>query len=476
MTLQNAFGSIALDASVIAVRDAITDLTHTAVPQGEEPGIVVRGAGAHIDRISFAKTLSGVDPEWGTVRKTGSGMTVNQTGGNLVITTGTTANSETIIRGLETFKGGVRLRQKTTLTQRIAKNSFFVELVDVVANAASITINSAVLVTVTATAHGLDSTYVGQSMYLGGYTGTGTFVPGRYAIASVPDANTMTFTVAGFAAGSGTVDLFGLNYYHLLYDATTHATAKFDTQRNGRNLGETTVTINTTATGHLAVILGNDAQATLLDGPATTQTGVQFTTRASRVENVPDDKNLVVQLRAVNGSSSPASSTTWTIGMVSVSNFSALDTTIQDLRPAGNMSALPVQVANTVPISGSISGTVTANQGTMVAGTAYSAVTTASTNAAIVKGSVGNLFELTISNPTATPAFVKLYNKALAPTVGTDVPVWTISIPATTDRQFSFSQPGKRFSGGIAIAVTAAAPATDTAVAVAGIQIHGTYI
>lgn len=115
-------------------------------------------------------------------------------------------------------------------------------------------------------------------------------------------------------------------------------------------------------------------------------------------------------------------------------------------------------------------------------GTPIAVTTTASTNASIQKASPGNLFEITVSNPTATPAYVKLYNKASAPTVGTDVPIMTITAPAAaatnkpTDTVLTFSQIGKRFATGIAMAVTAAPAATDTAVAVAGVQIHGTYI
>lgn len=115
-------------------------------------------------------------------------------------------------------------------------------------------------------------------------------------------------------------------------------------------------------------------------------------------------------------------------------------------------------------------------------GSAISVVSTASTNASSQKASAGNLFEISVSNPTATPAYVKLYNKASAPTVGTDVPVLTITAPATSATQqpsantLTFSQIGKRFPLGIAMAITAGPLAADTAVAVAGVQVHGTYI
>ena len=109
-------------------------------------------------------------------------------------------------------------------------------------------------------------------------------------------------------------------------------------------------------------------------------------------------------------------------------------------------------------------------------GTSYNAVSAASTNATSVKASAGNLFEITASNVTATATFVKLYYKASAPTVGTDVPVLTISVPANTTVAMQFGSQGKRFATGIALAVTAAAAATDTAAAVAGVQLNATYI
>jgi hypothetical protein len=109
-------------------------------------------------------------------------------------------------------------------------------------------------------------------------------------------------------------------------------------------------------------------------------------------------------------------------------------------------------------------------------GSSYTRVTTASTNAASIKASPGNLFSLSLSNPTATATFVKLYDKASAPTVGTDVPVVTVPVAASSCVALTLGSIGKLFATGIAIAVTAAAVATDTANAVAGVQIHGTYI
>lgn len=108
--------------------------------------------------------------------------------------------------------------------------------------------------------------------------------------------------------------------------------------------------------------------------------------------------------------------------------------------------------------------------------TPYYRTTTASTNAALIAAGDRTLYELTVSNPTATAAYVKLYNKSTSPTVGTDVPILTIPVAAGATVAYEFGSEGKDFSLGIGIAVTAAAVATDTAATVAGIQISGTRV
>jgi hypothetical protein len=108
--------------------------------------------------------------------------------------------------------------------------------------------------------------------------------------------------------------------------------------------------------------------------------------------------------------------------------------------------------------------------------TTYSAVTTGGSNAASVKASAGTIYAVTLSNPTATPVFYKLYNKASSPTVGTDVPIVTIPIPATSSVVHQFGAVGLRLSLGIASAVTGAITASDISAAVAGVQVSATYV
>lgn len=91
----------------------------------------------------------------------------------------------------------------------------------------------------------------------------------------------------------------------------------------------------------------------------------------------------------------------------------------------------------------------------------------ASTNATSLKASVGNIGEIDIYNPAAYAVFLKFYNKASAPTVGTDTPVWTIPVAAGGGYSKSFPR-GKSFSTGIAYAITKLQADTDTTVVVAG--------
>lgn len=107
--------------------------------------------------------------------------------------------------------------------------------------------------------------------------------------------------------------------------------------------------------------------------------------------------------------------------------------------------------------------------------TTASAVTTAGTNATYV-GTARRVDMVAISNPTANAVYVKLYNKGSAPTVGTDVPIVTIPVPASSTFTQNFGVTGMRFSTGLAWAATGGMDATDTTNAPAGVQVALTHI
>jgi len=451
-------------------------------PQGDEDGMLVRQIPQDIDRISFTKVLSNsVDPDWGTiVTGIGTGMDVDQTGGNLVITSGTTARSETIIRSTESWLGGIRLRARSTLSQRIANNNFFIELVDVVGDGLTYNISSATVLVVTIPSNPFTAQNVGQSMYIGAFSGTGTFLSGRYPIASVA-GNNVTFTVAGFAAGTGTCSAFGHSYYQLQYQGTTATQVNFDTQRKGWATGATTATINTTATpGHMAIVTGNDLVTTLADQLVASATTIQQTIRANRNENIPDDVSLRLQVRIANGSTAPASNTTWTIGLISVSHYANTDVSVQDIRPMGVGNGLPVDILRSPAL---VAGTAAVGDvgiqyraNATGAGTPTVLNSPATPAVQTVKGSAGRLLGFYVVNSNAAARYLKVFN-VVSPTLGTTSATLDIAIPPNSAEPVYVSlEGGIAFGTAITVAITGARGVTDntaiTANDVTGFTIH----
>lgn len=138
----------------------------------------------------------------------------------------------------------------------------------------------------------------------------------------------------------------------------------------------------------------------------------------------------------------------------------------------GGYATEPIPAAQ---VSGTqaVSGTVTANTAT---GSGYFVETTAAVLSANIKTSAAALFEVTVTNSTASAVHVKFYNKASAPTVGTDIPFVTIPAPAGSTIVATFGTLGKRFATGLAIGATGAMAKTDTTAAPAGVQISATYV
>ena len=433
-------------------------------------------------RTTFAKTIAanGVDPEFFTqIGLIGTGIGYSQTGGNLVLTSGTTANAEVILRSTTSFCNDMEMRWQSILSQRIINQSFVVELVDVIGDNLPLTVNSATSVTITFAPgqNPFTAANVGQSMSIGAIEGVAG-IPARYAIASTT-ATTVTFTVSSWpASGSGSCSLFGWNFVRCVYSGATATSMNFDTQRNGYNTGDTAATINTSASpGHMGIMQVTSGNATLLDQLVASATTLQTAVRANRVVNMPDeDQNLFLQLRIVNGSTAPASTTTWTVGMSAVYDFRTANVTINDVRATGLSSPMPVQIGGgTLPTVTTV-GTVTAvtTSGTPLApATPYILNSLATTNIALILTGTSGLHAFYATNTGATNAFVKLYNKATAPVLASDVPAMIIPVPAAAAgvpgvANLAIGHNGFRFALGLGIAITGAVGDTDTTAVAAG--------
>jgi hypothetical protein len=94
-------------------------------------------------------------------------------------------------------------------------------------------------------------------------------------------------------------------------------------------------------------------------------------------------------------------------------------------------------------------------------------ISAATTNATAVKASAGKVFGWYLYNDGAAEAYLKIYNKATAPTVGTDTPVLVIPIPAGSAANVEFTQ-GIAFATGIATALTTGFADADTTAVAAG--------
>jgi len=136
-------------------------------------------------------------------------------------------------------------------------------------------------------------------------------------------------------------------------------------------------------------------------------------------------------------------------------------------RPAGDVnSAAPMVIQG-----GTITAVTTA--GTPAAPTNFFLNSAASTNGSLIITGTTGLQAFFATNIGATVAFVKLYNKATAPTVGTDVPVMIITVPAAVAGVPGTAQVmpgfnGYRFPLGLGIAITGAVADSDTTAVAAG--------
>lgn len=141
-----------------------------------------------------------------------------------------------------------------------------------------------------------------------------------------------------------------------------------------------------------------------------------------------------------------------------------------------NIANVAIKASGTSPATTDSSLTVTQSPNYAASAAAHYLTTAATTNGTSVKTSAGAVFELDVTNLSAATVYLKLYNKASVPTVGTDNPIVIIPIAANTTFVQEFGQYGKRFTGGIAYAITGAAAISDTTAITAGNLVGITYI
>lgn len=418
-------------------------------------------------RWGFDKVIAanGIDSAFGSILWPGTGQTISQSAGALVLTTGSTNYAETVIRSAFPVYDAFTLRWSTVLSQRVAAMEFIVELVDVIGNNLAFVVNSTTSITVTIPNNPFTAANIGQSMSWFQITGpiaVPTTVP--ITIASV-SGNDVTFTTAwsiGSSSGSGTSYVFGWNYHRIDYTGTTATSTNYRTQRNGWPGTNNGATINTTASpGHIGVLNAEDGGSTFADQLRASSTGLVTTIRAQEFQYIPDGNvQMYLQIRVQNGGT--PSATTWTIGFVDLELYVPQQVSLVSTRPQSPAASLNANISNTIAVQ-------------PARPTAYSYTTTASTNATLISSTTTrNLLDIVASNPTATACYLKLFAKTTAPTVGTDVPAIIIPVPANSTVQQAY--PWGRVFAGLGFAVTGGIASLDNTNAPAGVLISASYL
>lgn len=421
----------------------------------------------------------------------GTGMTVSGPLGGaaagsspyLNISSGTTINQKTILLSRATFSSPVDLRYQITASQRIANNRLIIGFVQVDDSGAILTSTS--------------------------ITTAPDVLNARNAVVHQHDGTTATTAQLRVRAAGSALDTFA----------------------NSFGSGFTTVATGTTPNFLSATTYGLTFERDKINSRAygqnvLTNTGGQF--GYDRVLPNPTAKYKLVII-VENQGTAPASSTDWRIHLVNVMDAVRLDVSprmpgssdgskafpvFQTNNPtslattmAANATTTPAKAQDSVagatdtgippllvrrdaptvltPVVGDYAFPQVSNLGaqyvapvahTAGGATPYKLVSAATTNATSVKASAGQVYSIVATNTNAAVRYLKLYNKASAPTVGTDTPVQVYALPAGGGVSIALPV-GMIFTTGIAFALTTGAADSDTgAVALSEILVNLTYL
>lgn len=156
----------------------------------------------------------------------------------------------------------------------------------------------------------------------------------------------------------------------------------------------------------------------------------------------------------------------------------ATTTNVHALMQLSNGSPATFQIAGALTVQQPTAGNLTCTNTPATPTAATNLNSAATTNATSVKASAGRIMALSATNNGAAVCFLKLYNKASAPTVGTDTPVQVLSIPANgVPLNLNCGPLGLQFSTGIAYAITnLIGDADTTAIAAGQVKLMMSYV
>lgn len=190
-----------------------------------------------------------------------------------------------------------------------------------------------------------------------------------------------------------------------------------------------------------------------------------------RQENVPDPNRLYkVRIRVINTATASASATV-TIPFVAVTDYAELTAEITGARGgSGQAQAMPVIPTGTQTIQGSIN--LAPSGSTLNVTNPTKVNTAATTNASTPRNVASRIDGWHLTNTAAAVRYVKIFNKATAPTLGTDVPVLVIALPPGELSEVILPV-SLHLSSGFSLAVTAGAADTDATALPAANEVVG---
>ena len=310
-------------------------------------------------------------------------------------------------------------------------------------------------------------------------------------VASVIDATSFTIVIGtaviSTSYGGYVAKVHGGNLMSALgASAVVAQSAVLSTLADGTR--QLVITGNTTwaagSIGDLVNVVGMRADLTGtslgMDGPW--KIANQATTFLTLVLPFPDQRTLPADFASTNCGGAIIKRTDIRVSFVRVFEFQRERVELLS-RPAGDIAgAVPVvpQGGTIASVSGvttvSTVSTVSAvtSAGTPLApATPYILNSLATTNIALILTGSSGLQAFYATNIGATPAFVKLYNKATAPVLASDVPAMVITVPAAVagvpgEKEITPGFNGYRFALGLGIAITGAVADTDATAVAAG--------
>ena len=453
--------------------------THTALMRDSDELQVVYDWEANYHKCfdnSFSLAVpSGVDTRDMSIVQAGDGQTVSQANGSLVVTSGTIPNAETIIRSNDCFTRELLANLIAQRSQAIANTRLVLQLVDVIGDGLSLAVDSSAQVTIRVPK--INPYYAkfkrvlgvspvamaGMKMSIGAVGAVPGAIPGRYGIASATydeENVSIVFTVSGWAAGSqGVCSLYGWNFIETYFSGTSTYSANFDSGRNGYNsnvgfaaYGASSFP-NTTAA--VCYNIHKTSEQIMFSYNQITSSAAS-TLLATRLTGIPSEETkLYLQLIVRNETAAPASNTNFTFLGVRIEEMNAQTVQINGLKlpnSTGGVFSLPVTLTSSAVSVSSLAMSATSSG----VSTRYRLISAATTNLSLIKNTSGVINGGTITNTGDGIAYLKFYNKASAPVLATDVPVYTVPLlpKSTLDVNALTGTVGDRFATGIAIAVT----------------------